>query len=121
MELSPPAPDRSLPIAVFDSGVGGLTVLHELLVSLPEEDYVYLGDSARFPYGTRTRDELRQRVAEVAEFLLERGAKLLVIACNSATAAARDVAADVAAAAGVATLAVIEPEAEIAAAITTNA
>ena len=47
--------DRSLPIAVFDSGVGGLTVLHELLVSLPAEDFVYLGDSAHFPYGTKTQ------------------------------------------------------------------
>jgi glutamate racemase len=82
-------PDRSLPIAVFDSGVGGLTVLHELLVSLPAEDYLYLGDSARFPYGTRTRAELRERVAEISAFLLERGAKLLIVACNSATAAAR--------------------------------
>jgi glutamate racemase len=119
--VASPAPDRSLPIAVFDSGVGGLTVLHELLVSLPEEDYLYLGDSARFPYGVRTRDELRARVAEVAAFLLERGAKLLVVACNSATAAARDIAAAAADAAGVETLAVIDPEAEIAAAITTNA
>src|SRR5215211_7525102 len=63
------APDRSLPVAVFDSGVGGLTVLHECLVSLPHEDFLYLGDTARFPYG-------------------DRAAKLLVIACNSATAAA---------------------------------
>ncbi|MGH2986984.1 MAG: glutamate racemase, partial [Solirubrobacterales bacterium] len=47
-------PDPALPIAVFDSGVGGLTVLHECLVSLPEEVYVYLGDDARFPYGTRS-------------------------------------------------------------------
>ena len=47
-------PIPSLPIAVFDSGVGGLTVLHECLVSLPEEDYVYLGDDARFPYGAKT-------------------------------------------------------------------
>jgi glutamate racemase len=113
--------DRSLPIAVFDSGVGGLTVLHELLVSLPAEDYVYLGDSARFPYGTRTREELRDRVGEIAGYLVGRGAKLLVVACNSATAAARDVAVAVAEDAGVATLAVIEPEAEIAAAISTNA
>lgn len=112
--------DRSLPIAVFDSGVGGLTVLHELLVSLPAEDYLYLGDSARFPYGTRTRAELRERVDQVAGFLLARGAKLLVVACNSATAAARDVAAEAAAAAGVSVLSVIEPEAEIAAAITNN-
>ena len=119
--MASPAPDRSLPIAVFDSGVGGLTVLHELLVSLPEEDYLYLGDSARFPYGVRTRAELRERVAEIAGFLLERGVKLLVVACNSATATARDVAVAAASAAGVATLSVIEPEAEIAAAITTNA
>ncbi len=105
---------------MFDSGVGGLTVLHELLVSLPSEDYLYLGDTARFPYGTRTRDELRQRVREVAGFLCARGAKLLVVACNSATAAARDVAAEVAEAAGIEMLSVIGPEAEIAAAITTN-
>ena len=52
------APDpRDRPIAVFDSGVGGLTVLHELLVSLPAEDYVYVGDTARFPYGDRRPDE----------------------------------------------------------------
>ena len=78
--------ERSLPIAVFDSGVGGLTVLHELLVSLPAEDYVYLGDTGRFPYGTKTTVELRERVAAIAAFLCERGAKLLIIACNSATA-----------------------------------
>jgi glutamate racemase len=77
-----------LPIAVFDSGVGGLTVLHECLVSLPHEDWVYLGDTARFPYGTRSRKELSAFVRELAGILVERGAKLLVVACNSATAAA---------------------------------
>jgi glutamate racemase len=83
-----PTPDRSLPIAVFDSGVGGLTVLHECLVSLPHEDFLYLGDTARFPYGDRTAGELRAFARELAGILLERGAKLLVVACNSATAAA---------------------------------
>jgi glutamate racemase len=112
------SPRPELPIAVFDSGVGGLTVLHELLVSLPSEDYLYLGDSARFPYGTKTRDELRGRVEEVSGFLLERGAKLLIVACNSATAAARDIAVEAATAASVPVLSVIEPEAEIASAIT---
>jgi len=73
---------------VFDSGVGGLTVLHELLVALPKEDFVYLGDTARFPYGERTPAELEAFSLEIAEALLERGAKLLVVACNSATAAA---------------------------------
>ena len=76
------------PIGVFDSGVGGLTVLHELLVSLPAEDYLYLGDTAHFPYGDRTQDELRAFSIEIAEHLLAAGAKLLVIACNSASAAA---------------------------------
>jgi glutamate racemase len=81
-------PDRSLPVAVFDSGVGGLTVLHECLVSLPHEDFLYLGDTARFPYGDRSADELLAFARELAGILLERGAKLLVVACNSATAAA---------------------------------
>lgn len=79
---------RGRPIAVFDSGVGGLTVLHELLVQLPGEDYLYLGDTARFPYGDRTSDELARFSMEIAEELLVRGAKLLVVACNSATASA---------------------------------
>ncbi|MDX6607253.1 MAG: glutamate racemase [Solirubrobacterales bacterium] len=114
-ELSP-----ELPIAVFDSGVGGLTVLHECLVSLPEEDYVYLGDDARFPYGARTSEELRDHVGQVSRFLLGRGAKLLVIACNSAASAGQEVAREIAAEAGVEVVAVIEPEAEIAAALTQN-
>jgi glutamate racemase len=81
-------PDRSLPVAVFDSGVGGLTVLHECLVSLPHEDFLYLGDTARFPYGDRQPDRLAEFARELAGILLDRGAKLLVVACNSATAAA---------------------------------
>ncbi|HZE06512.1 MAG TPA: glutamate racemase [Solirubrobacteraceae bacterium] len=80
-----------LPVAVFDSGVGGLTVLHELLVSLPNEDYLYLGDTARLPYGNRSPAELRAFSLEIADHLLELGAKLLVVACNSASAAALDV------------------------------
>ncbi len=79
---------RERPIAVFDSGVGGLTVLHELLVQLPHEDFLYLGDTARFPYGDRPRDELERFSLQIAEELLTRRAKLLVVACNSATAAA---------------------------------
>jgi glutamate racemase len=79
---------KKLPVAVFDSGVGGLTVLHECLVSLPHEDFVYLGDTARFPYGDRTPEDLLEFARELSAILLERGAKLLVVACNSATAAA---------------------------------
>src|SRR3954451_7775627 len=80
--------DRTLPIAVFDSGVGGLTVLHECLVWLPHEDFVYLGDTARFPYGSRPPEELRERSLAVARRLAADGAKMIVVACNSATSAA---------------------------------
>ena len=73
---------------MFDSGVGGLTVLHELLVSLPTEDYVYLGDTARLPYGDRSADELQRFALEITEYLLESGAKLIVVACNSASSVA---------------------------------
>ena len=79
---------RKRPIGVFDSGVGGLTVLHELLVWLPHEDFLYLGDTLRFPYGERSAEELERFSAEIAEELMQRRAKLLVVACNSATAAA---------------------------------
>jgi glutamate racemase len=112
--------DPALPVAMFDSGVGGLTVLHECLVSLPEEDFVYLGDTAWFPYGTRDPEALRQRIARIAELLLGRGAKLLVIACNTATAIGSDVARAVAGVGGVEVVPVVEPQAEIASAITDN-
>jgi glutamate racemase len=103
---------------MFDSGVGGLTVLHECLVSLPEEDYVYLGDTAWFPYGTKDQDALRARIETIAETLLSGHAKLLVIACNTATAIGTDVAKEVAGKHGVEVVPVVEPQAEIAAAIT---
>jgi glutamate racemase len=82
--------DPTGPIAVFDSGVGGLTVLHECLVSLPNEDFVYFGDTARFPYGDRTPEQLRQFSLEIADDLVAHGAKALVVACNSATSAGLD-------------------------------
>jgi glutamate racemase len=113
-------PTQELPIAVFDSGVGGLTVLHECLVSLPEEDFIYLGDSAHFPYGIKQPASLRDRVEQVSRFLLQRGAKLLIVACNSAASAGGDALREAAADRGVEVVAVIEPEAEIAAAVTDN-
>jgi glutamate racemase len=112
--------DASLPVAMFDSGVGGLTVLHECLVSLPQEDFVYLGDTAWFPYGTRDTERLRERIARISSLLLGRGAKLLVIACNTATSVGADVARGVASEDGVAVVPVVEPQAEIAAAITAS-
>jgi glutamate racemase len=86
MNAMPVLPEQ--PVGVFDSGVGGLTVLHELLVSLPTEDYVYLGDTARLPYGDRTARELQGFAVEDTEYLLESGAKLIVVACNSASSVA---------------------------------
>ncbi|HWG57013.1 MAG TPA: glutamate racemase [Gaiellaceae bacterium] len=78
----------SRPIGVFDSGVGGLTVLHECLVTLPHEDFLYLGDAARLPYGPRPLAELRRFAREIGAYLERRDVKLIVVACNSATAAA---------------------------------
>jgi glutamate racemase len=76
------------PIGIFDSGAGGLTVLHECLVTMPHEDFVYLGDGARCPYGPRPSGEIRRFAHEIASYLEAMGVKLIVAACNSATAAA---------------------------------
>jgi glutamate racemase len=78
------------PIGVFDSGLGGLTVIQALIDLLPGEDLVYLGDTARYPYGERTPAELRRSSDVIADHLVERDAKMIVVACNSATAAALD-------------------------------
>src|SRR3954463_16711761 len=76
------------PIGVFDSGTGGLTVLHECLVTMPHEDFVYLGDHARLPYGPRTRDEVRRFAHEIGVYLERQGVKMVVVACNTATSVA---------------------------------
>ena len=82
------------PIAVFDSGVGGISVLRHLRSLMPGEDYLYFGDSANAPYGSRTTEDVRRLTLAAAEKLVNRGIKALVIACNTATAAAvRDVRA----------------------------
>jgi glutamate racemase len=113
-------PQSTAPIGVFDSGVGGLTVLHELLVALPQEDFLYLGDSARFPYGDRAPAELRAFSRQIADVLLGRGAKLIVVACNSATSSAlADLSAYVAAGGhGVDVIGVVGPESNLAVAQT---
>lgn len=78
------------PIGVFDSGVGGLSVLAELVRQMPNENYIYLGDRKNAPYGSRTTDEVLRLSEENAKRLVDLGAKCLVIACNTATAAAAD-------------------------------
>jgi glutamate racemase len=75
-------------IGVFDSGMGGLTVLHECLVTMPHEDFVYLGDGARLPYGPRPLDEIRRFALEIGVFLQAQGVKMVLVACNAATSAA---------------------------------
>lgn len=78
------------PIGIFDSGVGGLTVLKEVVSLLPNENIVYLGDTARVPYGTRSEDTIIKYSYECADFLLRYNIKLLIIACNTASAISLD-------------------------------
>lgn len=80
--------DRSAPIGVFDSGVGGLTVLRALQSRLAGEHFIYLGDTARLPYGTKDADTVVRYALQAGEALIERGVKALVVACNTASAAA---------------------------------
>jgi glutamate racemase len=87
---TPQTPSRHAPIGVFDSGVGGLTVLRALLATLPAEDFVYLGDTARLPYGTKSPGSIRQYSLQAARLLRRRGVKCLVVACNTASATALD-------------------------------
>src|SRR5215213_5711581 len=75
-------------IGVFDSGVGGLTVFREIARALPREPLIYLGDCARLPYGTKSPETVIRYSLEAANHLLARGIKMLVVACNTATAAA---------------------------------
>lgn len=78
----------SCPIGVFDSGIGGLSVLKEIHQLLPNENLIYVGDSAHAPYGDRSAKYVRQRSTAIADFLLDQGVKIIVIACNTATAEA---------------------------------
>ena len=75
-------------IGVFDSGIGGLTVLHQIIEALPRENTVYLGDTARSPYGTKSVETVMRYSCENSEFLVEKGVKLVVVACNTSTAIA---------------------------------
>ena len=79
---------RKRSIAVFDSGVGGISVLRELIKIMPNEDYIYMGDSKNAPYGTKSKEEVRKLTASCAQNLFSQGAKGLVVACNTATSAA---------------------------------
>jgi glutamate racemase len=90
MNATSPAGSTAAPIGVFDSGVGGLTVLRELMRRVPWESFVYLGDTARLPYGTKSPESIRRYALQAAGLLRERGVKCLVVACNTASAVALD-------------------------------
>ncbi|SDF33742.1 glutamate racemase [Thermus arciformis] len=101
--------DRRRPIGVFDSGVGGLTVLSALRQALPREDFLYFGDTARVPYGGKPLAMVRRFAWEIAGFLLREGVKAIVVACNTASSAALpDLAEDL----SVPVFGVLEPAAE---------
>ncbi|MGH7540245.1 MAG: glutamate racemase, partial [Gemmatimonadota bacterium] len=85
MSAAPEATGATAPVGVFDSGVGGLTVLRAIHARLPGESTIYLGDTARVPYGPKSPETVRRYTREAAAFLVERGIKALVIACNTAT------------------------------------
>src|SRR6266478_369084 len=109
-----PLPRRPT-VGVFDSGVGGLTVLRALVERIPDADYLYFGDTARLPYGSKSAATVAHYAVGAVRYLQDQGADLLVIACNTATALALD-EIKIKAAAGVEVLGVIEPGAEAAAA-----
>lgn len=81
---------NSLPIGIFDSGVGGLTVLRAVRERLPHENIIYLGDTARVPYGTKSQATVEKYAVEDAAFLISKGVKIIIIACNTASALARE-------------------------------
>jgi glutamate racemase len=107
-----------LPIGVFDSGVGGLTVVRALRNALPEEDLLYLGDTARVPYGTRSASTVERYSQRVAGHLVRRGIKALVVACNTATTYALDELTTVGAQRGIPVIGVIKPGVKAAIAVT---
>jgi glutamate racemase len=79
------------PIGIFDSGIGGLTVAHAVAKVLPQEQLIYFGDTAHLPYGDKSADAIRFYCLKIAKFLLDRGCKMIVVACNSASSAGYEV------------------------------
>ena len=108
------------PIGVFDSGIGGLTVLSALVEELPGEDILYLGDTARVPYGTRSPETVVRYARRVSNHLWQRGIKALVIACNTASSHALEPLSAAGKEAGIPVFGVIEPGVQAAAAATRN-
>ncbi len=115
MKISKNVPDNNRPIGVFDSGIGGLTVLKEIMNILPQENTIYLGDTARVPYGIRSPETVIKYSFENTKFLFTRDIKLLVIACNTASSISLDAIKDSIA---IPVIGVIEPGAQAAVRVT---
>ena len=111
------AANASAAIGIFDSGIGGLTVMHCLMETLPHEHLIYLGDTARYPYGTKSADTVRRYSMENAEFLVDKGIKMLVVACNTSAAVALEALSEQL---EIPVVGVIEPGARAAVACTRN-
>ncbi|WP_433972337.1 glutamate racemase [Tunturiibacter lichenicola] len=116
-QTQPPTTTKPLTIGVFDSGFGGLTVLRALLPLIPNAHYIYLGDTARLPYGSKSRETIARYAVSSAKFLHEQGADLLVIACNTATALALE---DIQQALPIPVIGVVQPGAHAALAASTQ-
>ncbi|WP_028328458.1 glutamate racemase [Brachyspira alvinipulli] len=82
---------NSMPIAIFDSGFGGITVLKQLLKILPNENYIYVGDNANIPYGSKSKEEIINLTLKIVDFLVEKKSKIIIIACNTITACTYDI------------------------------
>jgi glutamate racemase len=82
------------PIGIFDSGIGGLTVASSVSKAFPKESILYFGDTAHLPYGEKSIESIQKYAVEITDFLLEKGCKMIVIACNSASAAAYELLSD---------------------------
>lgn len=77
------------PIGIFDSGIGGLTVAKAVAKALPNEDIIYFGDTARVPYGIKSEETVREYALQITDFLLSKGVKMILIACNTVSASAK--------------------------------
>lgn len=98
---------KELPIGIFDSGIGGLTVANAIKKALPQESILYFGDTEHLPYGEKSADAIRQFSKRITEFLLEKGCKIIIIACNTASAVAYQIVKETAQ--GIAVVNVIDP------------
>jgi glutamate racemase len=109
--LQPAANKVEQPIGVFDSGLGGLTVVRQLLGQLPGESIIYFGDTARVPYGNKGAETIRRFSLQIVRFLEEQGVKIIVIACNTVSSVALELIQDTT---GLPVVGVIEPGARAA-------